>query len=159
MEFKEGNINGVMVKDLKKLADKRGWLTELFRQDEIEEDILPAMSYISMTLPGITRGPHEHKEQTDCFVFIGSSMFKIVLWDNREDSSTYMNKMVLLAGKETPLCVVVPPKVIHAYKNIGDKNGIVINFPNRLYAGWGRKEPVDEIRYENDPNTIFKVDE
>ena len=159
MAFKEGNINGVIVEDLKKFVDKRGWLTELFRQDEIKADVVPVMSYISMTLPGISRGPHMHKEQTDYFIFIGSSTFKIVLWDNREDSPTYMNKMVLLAGEETPLCVVVPPEVVHAYKNIGDKNGTAINFPNRLYAGWARKEPVDEIRYEDDPNCIFLVDE
>jgi len=35
----------------------------------------------------------------------------------------------------------------------------VINCPNRLYAGEGRREPVDEIRHEDDANTIFRMDD
>ena len=54
MSFKKGDIGGVIVKDLKKFVGQRGWLAELFRQDEISEDVYPVMSYISMTLPGVT---------------------------------------------------------------------------------------------------------
>ncbi len=159
MSYNRGDIEGVVVKDLKKFVDERGWLAELFRQDEIGEEVYPAMSYISMTLPGVTRGPHEHLEQTDYFCFLGPSNFKLVLWDNRKESSTYMNKMVLFVGEDNPKAVIIPPRVVHAYKNVGGKPGLVLNFPNRLYAGWGKKEKVDEVRYENDPNTVFRVDE
>lgn len=159
MSFKRGNIEGVIVRDLRKFVDERGWLAELFRQDEISEEVYPAMSYISMTLPGVTRGPHEHLEQTDYFCFLGPSNFKLVLWDNRKESSTYMNKMVLFVGEDNPKAVIIPPRVVHAYRNVGGKPGIVLNFPNRLYAGWGKKEKVDEVRYEDDPDNIFKVDE
>jgi dTDP-4-dehydrorhamnose 3,5-epimerase len=158
MKFNAGEIEGVIIKDLKFYNDERGWLTELFRHDEIDKSVYPVMSYISMTLPGVQRGPHAHKEQTDYFVFL-SSTFKLVLWDSREDSPTYMNRKVLFTGKDDPKCVIVPPGVVHAYKNIGTEKGLVLNFPNRLYAGWGKKEPVDEVRYENDPDTIYKVDE
>jgi dTDP-4-dehydrorhamnose 3,5-epimerase len=51
--------------------------------------------------------------------------------------------------------VVVPAGVVHAYKNIGDVPGMVFNAPNRLFAGEGRKEPVDEIRHESDPDSPF----
>jgi dTDP-4-dehydrorhamnose 3,5-epimerase len=159
VSFKRGNIEGVIVRDLRKFVDERGWLAELFRQDEISEEVYPAMSYISMTLPGVTRGPHEHLEQTDYFCFLGPSNFKLVLWDNRKESSTYMNKMVLFVGEDNPKAVIIPPRVVHAYRNVGGKPGIVLNFPNRLYAGWGKKEKVDEVRYEDDPDNIFKVDE
>jgi len=159
VSFKRGDIEGVVVRGLKKFVDERGWLAELFRQDEISEDVYPVMSYISMTLPGVTRGPHEHLEQTDYFCFLGPSNFKLVLWDNRKESSTYMNKMVLFVGEDNPKAVIIPPRVVHAYKNVGGKPGIVLNFPNKLYAGWGKKEKVDEVRYEGDPNSIFKVDE
>ena len=43
--------------------------------------------------------------------------------------------------------------------NVGDCDGLVINCPNRLYAGEGRREPVDEIRHEDDANTIFRMDD
>ena len=36
----------------------------------------------------------------------------------------------------------------HAYRNVGETDATVLNFPDRLYAGWGKKEPVDEIRHE-----------
>ncbi len=150
-------IDGIIIKDLIKNEDDRGWLIELFRKDMIDENIFPEMSYISMTYPGVVRGPHEHLEQTDCFCFLGST-FKLLLWDNREESATYKNKMSLNIGKNVHKIVIVPPRVVHAYKNIGDKPGFVINLPNRLYAGWGKKEKVDEIRYENNPSSPLKVD-
>jgi len=40
--------------------------------------------------------------------------------------------------------------------NVGNIQGWVINLPNRLYAGNGRKEAVDEIRHESDPHSPFK---
>lgn len=155
--FKTGGINGMIIKDLLKNEDDRGWLIELFRKDMIDETIVPDMSYISMTLPGIVRGPHEHSDQTDYFCFIGPSTFKLVLWDNRKKSETHNNKMSLDVGENNPKIVIIPPGVVHAYKNIGDKPGLVINLPNKLYAGWGKKENVDEIRYEGDPDSPFKV--
>lgn len=156
--FKRGEIKDVIIKDLIKYTDDRGWLIELFRKDMIDESILPEMSYISLTFPGIVRGPHEHSEQTDYFCFFGPSTFKLILWDNRKKSDTYINKMSLDVGEKNPKIVVIPPGVVHAYKNIGDKPGLVINLPNKLFAGWEKKVKVDEIRYEGDPNSPFKVD-
>lgn len=155
--FKNGEIKDIIVKDLIKNEDDRGWLIELFRKDMIEEDIFPAMSYISMTYPGITRGPHEHLEQTDYFCFLGS-IFKLLLWDNRKKSATYNNKMSLDLGENNPKTVIIPPGVVHAYKNIGDKPGLVINLPNKLYAGWEKKDKVDEIRYEGKQYSPFRVE-
>ncbi|MBU0985233.1 MAG: dTDP-4-dehydrorhamnose 3,5-epimerase, partial [candidate division Zixibacteria bacterium] len=63
------------------------------------------------------------------------------------------------AGENTPRAVLVPPGVVHAYKNIGTTDGVVYNAPNRLFAGEGRKSPVDEIRHEDDPDSPFKVTE
>jgi dTDP-4-dehydrorhamnose 3,5-epimerase len=156
--FRTGKIHDVIVKDLLKYVDDRGWLTELFRADEVEDRYLPVMEYVSMTLSGIARGPHEHVSQADYFAFIGPSNFKIYLWDNRQDSPTYMVRQVLYAGEDALRTVIVPPGVVHAYKNVGGKPGIVVNFPNALFAGKGKKSPVDEIRHETDPNTSFILD-
>ncbi|NUM79188.1 dTDP-4-dehydrorhamnose 3,5-epimerase family protein [bacterium] len=156
--FKKGNIEGVVVKDIKKWIDDRGWLLELFRHDELQEEFFPAMAYVSQSLPDVARGPHEHKEQADLFCFIGPSNFKVWMWDNRPTSPTFQHKMVLFVGEDNPKFIIIPPGVVHAYKNIGGKHGIVINCPNRLYAGKGRKEPVDEIRHEEDAHTIFKLE-
>ncbi len=154
MKFKDGEIEGVIIKDLRLFSDHRGWLTELYRDDELPQGFKPVMSYISLTYPGVTRGPHEHKEQTDYFCFFGD--FTLYLWDRRQDSPTYGNRQVLKNVRHK--IVIVPPGVVHAYCNTGSTDGLVINLPDRLYAGWGKKEPVDEIRYEDDPNSPYKME-
>lgn len=151
-------IEGVIIKDLSLYADERGWLTELCRSDELPAGFSPAMSYLSMTLPGTARGPHEHREQTDYFCFVGPSDFRIYLWDNRDGSSTKGEKDVFVAGVKEPKIVIVPPGVVHAYKNIGDEHGLVFNAPDKLYRGEGKREDVDEIRYETDKNSVFLID-
>ena len=156
-EFKSGEIQGVVVSDLRRFEDERGWLTELFRQDELAEEFYPVMTYISLTEPGRQRGPHEHAEQADLFCFIGSN-FKLRMWDNRMDSETYRHVMTLFVGEDNPKAVLVPKGIVHAYRNVGHSPGIVVNCPNRLYMGRDKREPIDEIRHEDDPQTVFKMD-
>jgi len=156
--FKRGAVKGVVIKDLPRFVDDRGWLTELFREDDIAAGNMPVMAYISMTHPGIARGPHEHTDQSDNFAFIGPSDFKVFLWDNRKESPTYMTRQIVFAGENSPRSIIIPPGVVHAYRNVGGKSGMVVNLPNRLYAGKGKKEPVDEIRHEADPKTMYILD-
>jgi len=158
-KFTKGKIQDVVVYPLKKVVDERGWLCELFRHDEIAEEFYPAMAYISLTEPNTQRGPHEHVEQADLFCFLGASNFKLRLWDNRENSPTFRNVMTLFVGADNPQAVIVPIGVVHAYKNVGSEKGMVINCPNRLYMGAGKLEKIDEIRHEDDPNTIFRMED
>ncbi len=152
------NIEGVVIKELKRYKDERGWLSELYREDEIGGEIMPAMSYVSETLPGVTRGPHEHKHQTDYFCFVGPSTFKVYLWDNRKGSKGFGKHVTVNAGMDEPKIVIVPPGVVHAYKNIGEVPGLVFNAPNKLFMGKDKKEEIDEIRYEDDENSGFIID-
>ncbi len=157
--FTRGKIEGVAVRDLRKFVDERGWLSELFRHDELEEEFYPAMAYVSATEPGFQRGPHEHVDQADLFCFIGPSNFKLRMWDNREGSETFRHVMTLYVGADNPKSVIVPKGVVHAYRNVGSEKGIVINCPNRLYMGEGRRAEIDEIRHEDDPDTIFRMED
>ena len=158
--FIKAKIHDVIIYPLKKLVDERGWLAELFRHDELSEEFYPAMAYISITEPNTQRGPHEHVDQADLFCFIGPANFKLRLWDNRIDSPTHKNVMTLFVGADNPQAVIIPKGVVHAYKNISTtEKGVVINCPNRLYMGTGKKEPVDEIRHEDEPDTIFRIND
>jgi dTDP-4-dehydrorhamnose 3,5-epimerase len=116
------------------------------------------MAYLSMTRPGVTRGPHEHREQTDFFAFAGPSDFEVTLWDNRLGSPAFGRRETFVLGASRPATLIVPPGVVHAYRNVGKVEGWVLNFPNRLYRGPGRTEPVDEIRHEDDPGTRFETE-
>lgn len=157
-EFKRGWIRGVTVHDIRKFVDERGWLAEMFRHDELSEEFHPQMAYISATEPHVARGPHEHVSQADLFCFIGPANFKLRMWDNRPTSETYRHVMTLFVGADNPQAVLIPSGIVHAYRNIGSVSGIVINCPNRLFMGAKKAEPVDEIRHEDDPNTIYKMD-
>jgi dTDP-4-dehydrorhamnose 3,5-epimerase len=158
MQFRDGTIDGIIARNLAAYRDQRGWLIEIFRQDEIDAGYAPVMAYISETLPGVVRGPHEHVDQSDLFGFIGPSTFAIYLWDSRKSSPTCGVRTKLLAGAEAPMTVIVPPGVVHAYKNIGSIPGWVLNCPNRLYRGPGKSEPVDEIRHEEIADSPYIID-
>jgi len=125
------------------------------------------MAYVSMTNPGIARGPHEHVEQSDLFCFLGPGTFRTYLWDARKDSQTYGKKEVREVGEDAPFALIVPPGVVHAYKNAGSTMGIVFNAANTLYAGEGKlgwrgpkgtPDYVDEIRHEHDPASPYVLD-
>jgi dTDP-4-dehydrorhamnose 3,5-epimerase len=128
---------GVVLRPLARFEDSRGWLSEL-----------------SVTKPGVARGPHEHVAQTDGFAFISGS-YELYLWENRPGQPG--QSLVIPVGEANPVLITVPPGVVHAYRNVGAADAFVLNFPDKLYAGWGKKEPVDEIRHESDPNSPFKL--
>ena len=156
--FQDGDIEGVVFEKLTQYKDQRGWLIELYREDEVAREFHPVMGYMSMTHAGIARGPHEHREQADLFCFLGPSTFKLYLWDNRTSSKTYQNRISILLGEDDPQSVIIPPGVVHAYQNVGSDSGLVYNLPNQLFQGPNRSLPVDEIRHEDDPETIFVLD-
>jgi dTDP-4-dehydrorhamnose 3,5-epimerase len=155
--FHNGPIEGVIWKPLRKYHDARGWLCELFRNDELAADVRPVMAYASVSLPGIARGPHEHVHQTDFFCFLGPGNFKMYLWDGRTQSATYGAMQIDIVGADKPMALVVPPGVVHAYRNMSQEPGVIFNCPNQLFKGLNRAEPVDEIRHEDDPNTPYRL--
>jgi dTDP-4-dehydrorhamnose 3,5-epimerase len=167
MTFQSGPIDGVVWKPLTFYTDPRGWLCELFRDDDVPAEYRPVMAYVSMTQPGVARGPHEHVEQADYFCFTGPGTFRVYLWDARPASPTFGHKEVRDVGDGTPMALIVPPGVVHAYRNVSQGNGIVFNAANALYAGEGRKgwrgpkgtpEYVDEIRHEHIADSPFTLE-
>jgi len=157
MRWTEGPVDGVVIKELKQYNDERGWLAEFFRKDQLDIDLFPAMGYLSLTHPGKTRGPHEHVGQTDLFLFF-DGLYRLYLWDTRTDAPTYGNRMTADLSGNPPILVIIPPRIVHGYKNVGTKDALIFNCPNRLYAGVDKKDPVDEIRHENNLKNLFIID-
>jgi len=151
----EAQIPGVICRPLVIYEDRRGWLAEIFRQDELAPEHWPVMAYISVTQPGEGRGPHAHRRQTDLFCFPGPGDFRVVLWDQRPESPSFGRRVEFHLGESSPGILIVPPGVVHGYLNIGDCPGVVFNSANRLYRGPGRGEAVDEIRFEDDADSPF----
>lgn len=148
-------IKGVVIKKLNKYRDERGWLAEIYREDE--DGYQPAMSYVSVTNPGVVRGPHEHIKQSDCFVFVGPGDFELYLWDRRDGSKTNGEHIKIKVGKKNPTMVIVPPGVVHGYKCVSKCPAYCVNLPDKLYKGKNKKEEVDEIRWEDQKDSPYKI--
>ncbi len=149
-------IKDVIIKKIEKYSDERGYLSELFRMDDLK-GYKPEMAYISYTNSGVVRGPHEHKFQSDLFIFLGPGSFRLYLWDRRENSETNGKSLEIEVGDLNPCLVLVPPGVVHGYKCISETPAMSLNFPDKLYRGQGKVEEVDEIRWEEDENSPYKI--
>lgn len=126
-------IDGVEVRDLLVNADERGHLVELFRDDWELYDPEPAMSYYSMTYPGIVRAWHRHRRgQIDHFV-CPKGRLKVGIYDDREASPTEGELNTFVIGEHNQQVVRIPGDCWHGFMVIGDESAFLINFPTNLY--------------------------
>ena len=82
--------------------------------------------YFSTSYPKVIKGWHEHTKQTQNYAVI-RGMIKLVLYDNRENSSTYKKIQEIFIGSKNYKLVTIPPGIINGYKNIGNEEAIVAN--------------------------------
>ena len=94
-----------------------------------------------------------------CSVFLGPQISNCAYGTIVPTRKLLKNVVTLVVGEENPKSVLIPAGVVHAYQNVGEVPGIVFNCPNRLYMGQNKKEPVDEIRHEDDPDTIYRMED
>ncbi|OPY70588.1 MAG: hypothetical protein A4E57_00430 [Syntrophorhabdaceae bacterium PtaU1.Bin034] len=141
-------IEGVKVKKLKLIPDERGRLMEMLRSDE---DIFVKFGqvYMTTTYPQVVKAWHYHKKQDD-FIVCVKGMLKLVLYDNRDGSSTKGDIDEFFIGDHNPSLVKVPRMVYHGWKCISPDEAIVINVPTEPYNA---SEP-DEYRVDPHNNNI-----
>lgn len=126
-------IEGVEVRDLRVNADERGHLVEIFREDWEFYEPDPAMSYYSMTYPGVVRAWHRHERgQVDHFV-CPTGRIKIGVYDEREGSPTNDEANTFVVGEHAQKAVRIPGDCWHGFQAIGDEPAVLINFPTKLY--------------------------
>lgn len=148
-------LPGVRLDTIPVFPDPRGTLHELFRVDEVPPGFQPLMACSSWSHSGVVRGPHQHVQQDDYFTFAGPSDFLVALWDARPGAAGADRGWLIEAGQTHPLHIYVPRGVVHGYKNVGSVSGLVVTVTSLLYRGWGRRDPVDEIRHELDPKVPY----
>jgi dTDP-4-dehydrorhamnose 3,5-epimerase len=141
----EGRIQGVWLKRLRVVPDERGWLMEVLRRDD-EGFLRFGQAYVTTTYPGVVKGWHMHRKQSDFIACIGG-MLKLVLYDPREGSPTKGKVEEYFLGIHNPLLVRVPENVYHGWKCVGPEAAVVLNVPTEPYD---HASP-DEVRL--DPHT------
>ena len=124
-------IEGVKVKKLKVIPDERGRLMEMLRcDDDLFIDF--GQTYMTTAYPGVVKGWHYHKKQTDNFVVV-KGMMKVVLYDSREKSSTYKEVNEFFMGEHNPMLLQIPTFVFHGFKCVSEMEAICINVPTHPY--------------------------
>jgi dTDP-4-dehydrorhamnose 3,5-epimerase len=141
-------IDGVLVKHLRVIPDERGRLMEILRSDD---DVFSRFGqvYVTTAYPGVVKGWHYHKKQTDNMTVV-HGMMKIVLYDSRNESPTKGMINEFFIGTHDPLLVQIPPFVFHGFKCIGEHEAIVINIPTDTY----NYDDPDEYRVHPHDNDI-----
>ena len=141
-------IEGVKIKKLKVIPDERGRLMEMLRSDD-DLFIKFGQVYLTTAYPGVVKGWHYHKKQTDNMTVV-KGMMKIVLYDNRDGSSTRGEINEFFMGIHNPLLLQIPPLLLHGFKCISDEEAMVVNCPTDTYD----YEKPDEFRLDPHQNEI-----
>jgi dTDP-4-dehydrorhamnose 3,5-epimerase len=124
-------IDGVTVRKLRVIPDERGYLMEMLRSDWPEFEKLGQV-YITAVYPGVVKGWHYHRIQTDHFVCV-AGMAKVVLYDDREGSNTQGEVDEFFMGQLNPILLKIPPGVMHGFKGISGETALIVNAPTELY--------------------------
>lgn len=125
-------IEGVKVKKLANMCDDRGTVCEIFRFDWMVSEEPIAYIYQTSTYPGRVKAWHVHRYHTDR-IFVVTGMLQIAMFDDRADSPTTGRINEFFLGELNRGLLVIPPGVYHGWKNIGEKESVVLNLPTEPY--------------------------
>ena len=138
----------MVVRRLDRHTDERGSLTELLRSDWPEFTRF-GQAIFTVNQPGVIRGWHWHRRQTDVIVVLSGAAL-IPLYDGRAASATRGQLDEHVLDEQHMAAVFVPPGVYHGYRTLGHAPALIVNFPDALY------DPVrpDEERIPHDDPSI-----
>lgn len=112
-------IEGVIIKELQRNKDERGFFEELIRvTDDFFKEGFGQLSH-SFMHPGVIKAWHIHKTQVDWW-YVAKGDLHVGLYDMREKSSTRRTLNEFLFGEHGQNIVLkIPPGVAHGCKVIG----------------------------------------
>jgi dTDP-4-dehydrorhamnose 3,5-epimerase len=153
-------IDGATVHPGLNIPYERGVLTEMLRPewDASGEPILH-IHQVRM-FGGVISAWHMHRETTDR-LFVNLGHMKVVLYDDRAHSRTRGQVNELFASDARPSLIVIPAGVWHGIQNLGNADGLYLNFASRPYKyenpdHYRLPHGAREIpyRWESDPTTL-----
>jgi dTDP-4-dehydrorhamnose 3,5-epimerase len=133
-------IQDVIVTALRKIPDERGVIMHMLRSDSPHFSKFGEI-YFSIAYPNVIKGWHEHTKQVQNYCVV-DGMIKLVMFDNRKDSTTYKKIQELFIGDENYCLVTIPTGIIMGYKCIGLKKSILANCSTLPH------DPTEMISYE-----------
>jgi dTDP-4-dehydrorhamnose 3,5-epimerase len=141
-------IDGVKTKKLRVIPDERGRLMEILRNDD-ELFLQFGQVYMTTTYPGVVKAWHLHKEQSDNVACV-QGMIKLVLYDPREQSTTFNQVDQFYLGVHNPMLVQIPRGIYHGWMCVSQEEAIIVNIPSECY----NYDSPDEFRIDPHDNDI-----
>lgn len=118
-------IEGVKIIELKRIVDERGIIMHMLKKTD-DHFIQFGEIYFSGIFPNAIKGWHVHKTMTLNYAVVVGNI-KLVLYDKRENSSTYGAIQEIFMGENNYILVQIPPGIVNGFKAIGNKKAIVAN--------------------------------
>lgn len=118
-------IEGVVIQPLQRIADDRGMIMHMLRDDD-PYFIKFGEIYFSLVYPRVIKAWHLHKFMTlNYAVVVG--MIKLVLYDDRPRSPTRGLCEEYFIGEDQYCLVQVPPGVWNGFQGLGVTPALVAN--------------------------------
>ena len=118
-------INGVIIKDLKQIADERGKVMHMLRCDSPLFEKFGEI-YFSVVNPGVVKAWKRHKEMTQNFA-VPIGMIKLVIYDNRDGTISYGKTEILEIGEDNYCLVRIPPLVWYGFQCASSTQTLIAN--------------------------------
>lgn len=115
METKKGEIEGVIIRPLKRIPDERGTILHGIRSDNILTPF--GEVYFKRLYGGVVNGWHIHETLKLNYICI-HGMIKLVLFDTRADSPTKGNLTEIFFGDDNYCMVHIPCGIANASKGM-----------------------------------------
>lgn len=124
----EKNIEGVKITPLKIIADDRGSVMHMMRNDSKVFDKFGEI-YFSTIFKGKIKAWHLHKEATLNYACVYGEV-KLVLFDERNGSSTFGEYQEILLSLKNYNLITIPPNIWNGFKGCNDQFSIIANCLN-----------------------------
>ena len=115
-------IEGVKVVPLKRIPDERGTIHHMLKATDPHFAGFGEV-YFSTVYPGVVKGWHLHHNMTLQYACIHGRV-KLVIYDDRPDSSTKGELMEIFLGPDNYSLVVIPPGLWNGFKGFGSEASI-----------------------------------
>ena len=120
-------MKNIEILDLEKKSDQRGWLIEVLGGNLPEGCKEFGQLHVSVAYPGKVRGNHYHTRKVEWFcVPAGKGLLLL------KDRKTGEPREVLM-GVNNLKTIKIEPGAIHAIKNIGEENMVLIVYSNESF--------------------------
>ncbi len=118
-------IDKVQVHPLQQIPDERGKVMHMLRCDDPWFERFGEI-YFSVVYPGAIKAWHLHKAMTLNYAVV-SGMIKLVLYDERNESSTRGELQEFFVGEDNYVLITIPPGIWNGFKGVGSKPATVAN--------------------------------